>query len=233
MTPQTLHISSIKTPNLIKKNLFPALRPGPTAISGASHQKHIPSSSLNITNVLTKALFCLLLTVTSALADGFNLEFSLETNPHVTVHLSPEQIIEVGRTRRLVLTQEQKEKLGYNLKNVPDVFGVESPREPTCSCCISPAMWTDTDKVTIWLDRYSDTEQFSKHALTARQQDLHFVMDSEGRIFHKGTEVSFDRFNNIANTKDGVQLAMPPICPPDVEKKIDVMTSKGRVSFKL
>ena len=130
----------------MKKNLFPALRPGPSAISGASHQKHIPSSSLNITNVLTKALFCLLLTVTSALADGFKLEFSLETNPHVTVHLSPEQIIEVGRTRRLVLTQEQKEKLGYNLKNVPDVFGVESPREPTCSCCISPAMWTDTDK---------------------------------------------------------------------------------------
>ena len=161
----------------MKKNLFPALRPGPTAISGASHQKHIPSSSLNITNVLTKALFCLLLTVTSALADGFKLEFSLETNPHVTVHLSPEQIIEVGRTRRLVLTQEQKERLGYNLKNVPDVFGVESPREPTCSCCISPAMWTDTDKVTIWLDRYSDTEQFSKHALTARQQDLNFVMD--------------------------------------------------------
>jgi hypothetical protein len=212
--------------------LSPALRPDPTAISGAFRQKQI-HSSLSITNVLTQALFCLLFTATSTLADGFNLEFSLETNPHVTVHLSPEQIIEVGRTRRLVLTQEQKEKLGYNLKNVPDVFGVESLREPTCSCCISPAMWTDTDKVTVWLDRSSETEQFSQHALTARQKDLHFVMDSEGRIFHKGTEVSFDKFSDTANTKNGVKLAMPPVCPPDVEKKIDVMISKGRVSFKL
>jgi|GEM_PF-3362346 len=184
-------------------------------------------------NTLTRVIVCLLFVVPSALADGFRLSFALETSPHVIVHLSPEQIIEVGRTRRLVLTQEQKQKLAYNLKNVPDVFGVESMGEPDCSCCISPAMWTDTDKVTIWLHKYSSEKDLSEYYRTVRQQDRHFVMDSEGRIFHKGTEVSFDRFSDIANTGDGVQLAMPPICPPDVEKKIDDMKSRGRVSSRL
>ena len=180
------------------------------------------------------ALIFLSFSCSQAFADGFSLVFALETSPHVIVHLTPEQVIEVGRTRRLVLTEEQKKNLGYTLENVPDIFGVESLGEPDCSCCISPAMWTDTDKVTIWIKKYSSKKDLSEYYRTVRLQDRHFVMDSEGRIFHKGTEVSFDDFRDIANTGEyGVHLAMPPICPADIKKQIDDMKSKGRVSSRL
>ena len=174
------------------------------------------------------------LSFSQAVADGFSLTFALETSPHVIVRLTPEQVIEVGRTRRLVLTEEQKNNLGYNLKNVPDVFGVESLGEPDCSCCISPAMWTDRDRVTIWIEKYSSKKDMSEYYRTVRLKERHFVMDSEGRVFHKGTEISLDRFREIANTGEyGVHLAMPPICPPDIKKQIDELKSKGRVSSRL
>lgn len=180
------------------------------------------------------ALVSLSASFSQAFADGFSFAFALETSPHVIVRLSPEQVIEVGRTRRLVLTEEQKKKLNYNLKNVPDILGVESLGEPDCSCCISPAMWTDTDKVTIWIEKYSSKKDLSEYYRTVRLQDRHFVMDSEGRVFQKGTEVPFDKFREIANTGEhGVHLAMPPICPPNIKKQVDELKSEGRVSSRL
>lgn len=96
-----------------------------------------------------------------AFADGFSLTTALETSPHLTIRLSPSQISEVGRTRCLTLTKEQRDRLGRTLKSVPRVLGIESLGEPDCSCCISPAMWTDTDKVTMWIDKYSPAKDLS------------------------------------------------------------------------
>ncbi len=180
------------------------------------------------------ALAFLSVSFSQAFADGFSLAFARETSPHLIVHLSPSQITEVGQKRSLTLTKEQQDNLTRNLKNVPQIFGVESLSEPDCSCCISPAMWTSTDKVTIWLDKYSPSKDLSKYYRDIRQEKRQFVMDADGNIFQAGQLVEFEEFVRQAKIGEhGVHLAMPPQPPVELEAKLVQLRKDGRVSSKL
>jgi len=180
------------------------------------------------------ALVFLSVSSSQVFADGFSLTFALETSPHLTIRLSPSQISEVGRSRSLMLTKEQRDRLGRNLKSVPRVLGVESLGEPDCSCCISPAMWTDTDKVTIWIDKYSPTKDLSKYYRDIRQKNRHFVMDANGSIFQAGKRVDFEEFIRQAKVGEhGVHLAMPPQTPSGLDAKLAQLRKDGRVSSRL
>lgn len=185
-------------------------------------------------NSFRAALVIVFAAVSSAFADGFRLTWALETIPHVVVILTPTQIDEVGSRRCLTLTADQKQKLSQNLKSIPRVLGVESLGEPDCSCCICPVMWTAIDRVTIWLPRYSNTKDLTKYYRTVRERDRHFVMDSKGRVFQKGKEISIDRLREIASTGEfGVHLAMPPDWPPKIEARLKDLREAGRISSKL
>jgi len=62
------------------------------------------------------------------------------------------QITTVGRERKLILSDAQRNTLSKYVRKVPKTLGVESVGEPDCSCHISSAMWTATAEVTIWTE---------------------------------------------------------------------------------
>lgn len=94
-------------------------------------QQRIPMSRTPLHCLVAVALLAVHV---SAWADGFRLTWARENEPHIVMQLSPDQVAAVGRERKLLLTQSQRETLAKFTKKVPPVLGVESLGEPDCSC---------------------------------------------------------------------------------------------------
>jgi hypothetical protein len=169
-------------------------------------------------------------------ADGFSHLRAREQESHVVLQLSPEQVAVVGRERKLVLTTAQRENLARFAPRVPEVLGVESVREPDCSCCISSAMWTDTNEVTIWIERLARDRDGSKLYYECRAKPDSYTMDAEGRIFSAGQPVSWRQFQAaVLSTKEGeyTQLSRPPKVPSRLEYRMAKLMKQKVFLYRL
>lgn len=187
----------------------------------------------SIIQIFTTAL---ILTQT-ALADGFILERARENKSHIEMQLSPEQVATVGRERKLVLTPSQRETLASFAKNVPKVLGVESLGEPDCSCCLSSALWTDTNEVTIWVQHLPYDKDGSKWYHEVRKKPGHYTADANGRIFAAGKEVKWAEFESVVlkstEGAGGVQLSLPPKEPKELASKLKRLRAKRYIGTRL
>ncbi len=164
-----------------------------------------------------------LITTQPAFPDGFRLDWAREHEPHIVMQLSSEQVVTVGRERKLVLTPSQRETLAKITKNVPKILGVESLGEPDCSCCISSALWTDTNEVTIWIQRLAHDRNGSDYYHEIRKKPFHYTADTNGRIFSAGKEIKWSVFESTvlrAKNSERIQLSLPPKLPEELASKL-------------
>ena len=188
---------------------------------------------------LYPSLISIVLATTPAmvLADGFSLARSLKHEKHVVISLTPGQVIQVGRERKLELTEQQKKTIKKLSKHVPGVLGVESLVEPDCGCCISSAMWTETTKVTIWIDRLAYDKDGSKFYFECRLLPGYFTMDSTGQIFAATKPVTWIEFTKDVRLRvrrgEPRHLSLPPIVPPDIQKRLDALPEKENPSGRM
>jgi hypothetical protein len=178
----------------------------------------------------------LLMPVQESLADGFSYFRARERNAHVVLQLSPEQVAMVGRERKLVLTPAQRENLTSFAPKVPAVLGVESVREPDCSCCISSAMWTDTNEVTIWIERLTRDRDGSKLYYECRTKPGSYTMNVEGQIFSAGQPVTWRQFQAVVlATKEGeyIHLSRPPKVPSRLEYRLAKLMKQKVFLYRL
>ena len=172
----------------------------------------------------------------SAFADGFQLRWAIEHEPHVVLHLSPDQITAVGRERKLVLTAEQRENLQRFAKDVPSALGVESLGEPDCSCHISSALWTATDQVTVWTERLARDKDGSKSYYEVRLKKGFFTADANGRIYSGGQPVTWEQFETAVKSKrddEYIQLSLPPVEPPAFAARVRALKEKHHFYYRL
>ena len=170
------------------------------------------------------------------LADGFQLSWALKHEPHVVLRLTEEQVSLVGRERRLVLTEAQRAKLRKHAKSVPDTLGVESLREPDCSCCIGSVLWTATDQVTVWTDRLARDVDGSRRFYEIRKKQGFYTADAAGQIYAAGRPLTWEEFEKaLKKKKDGqyVQLSLPPIQPSEFAVRVQSLKEKHPFFYRL
>ena len=181
-------------------------------------------------------VIALLVVHASAWADGFRLDWARENEPHVVIQLTPDQLISVGRERKLTLTQDQRSTLTKFTKKVPLVLGVESLGEPDCSCHISSALWTSTSEVTIWIERLRGDANGSRFYYEVRSKPGHYTANVEGDIFAAGKPVSWSDFEAaVLAKKDGeyVQLSLPPIVPKSFSERLQELRTRKYFGHRL
>ena len=182
------------------------------------------------------ATVALLVCQVAAWADGFQLNQAREYDRHVVIQLSPEQVETVGRERKLILTESQRERLGAFMKKVPPVLGVESLGEPDCSCHISSALWTATKEVTIWTDRLATDRDGSRYYHEVRRQPGRYTANANGELFAAGRPVSWAAFEAaVLRRKDGeyLQLSLPPIEPKSFARRVRALQARKHFSHRL
>ena len=172
-------------------------------------------------------LIALFLSSGLLIADGFSLNRAIAQDEPCVLRLTKTQIAQVGRERKLVLNEAQKQKLQKKTKNVPAILGVESLGEPDCSCCISSAMWTNTRTITVWIRRLAYDRTGSRFFYECRLKPGHYTMDAAGRIYIAGKPVTWDAF--IADMRERVRaklprhLSLPPTVPSGIQRKLDLL----------
>ena len=169
-------------------------------------------------------------------ADKFAINRAREHEPHIVMQLSPPQIATVGRERKLILTQDQRETLARFTKKVPRVLGVESLGEPDCSCHISSALWTATNEVTIWIDRLRGDPHGSKAYYEGRRQRGYYTANANGELFAAGKPVSWPAFEAaVLRKKDNeyIQLSLPPNAPKDFIRRVHKLDAIGDFNYRL
>ena len=191
-----------------------------------------------MTHLLRFASLCLLFCAAwnQARADGFRLDWAREHEAHIVIQLSPEQTATVGRERKLHLTDSQRETLSKFTKKVPRLLGVESLGEPDCSCCISSALWTDTNEVTIWVGRLARDPDGSRAYYDVRHKQGHYTADAEGRIYAAGKAITWEQFERaVLAKKEGeyIQLSLPPIEPKDFSTRVRRLKAKMNFNHRL
>ncbi|MES2572555.1 MAG: hypothetical protein V4710_21205 [Verrucomicrobiota bacterium] len=172
----------------------------------------------------------------SAWADGFHLTRALENKPHIVMQLSPAQVAVVGRERKLVLTEDQRETLSQFMKKVPRVLGVESLGEPDCSCHLSSALWTATSEVTIWVNQLAHDADGSKFYHEVRRKRGHYTANANGEIFASGRPVSWSAFEAaVRGKKDGnyIQLSRPPTEPKHFTIRLRELQARAHFNSRL
>jgi len=169
-------------------------------------------------------------------ADGFSYLRARERNAHIVMQLSPDQVETVGRERKLVLTEAQKETLAKFTKRPPSVLGVESLGEPDCSCHISSVFWTATSEVTIWIERLSRDPDGSKDYYEVRNQPGYFTANASGEIFAAGKPVSWAQFKAAVlamKEEEYVQLSLPPTQPKDFAARVRRLKETKNFYYRL
>ena len=152
------------------------------------------------------------------------------------MQLSPEQSTVVGRERKLHLTGPQRETLSKFAKKVPRTLGVESLGEPDCSCHISSALWTDTNEVTIWIERLASDPDGSRFYYEVRHKRGRYTADAEGRIFAAGKPITWKQFERAVLTKkegEYIQLSLPPREPGDFTARVQRLKAKVNFNHRL
>ena len=187
-----------------------------------------------MTTFLRFGSLCLLLCAAlhQARADGFRLDWAREHEPHIEMQLSAEQIAAVGRERKLHLTNDQRETLSKFTKKVPRILGVESLGEPDCSCHISSALWTETNEVTIWIERLARDPDGSRAYYEVRHKRGYYTADAEGRIYAAGKPITWEQFERAVLAKkedEYIQLSLPPTEPRDFTTRVRRL--KARMNF--
>jgi hypothetical protein len=190
------------------------------------------------TRHLSGLLFFLALSalLPAALADGFSYAWSRENEPHIVLKLSPEQIVTVGRERKLVLSERQHRTLIKFNKAVPRALGVESLGEPDCSCHISSALWTAPDEVTIWVERLGYDRDGSRLYYEVRRKKGRYTADNDGRIYAAGQPVSWKQFEKaVLSRKDNeyIQLSLPPDAPKEFLARVERLRDRKHFSQRL
>ncbi len=171
-----------------------------------------------------------------ARADGFRLDWAREHEPHIVMQLSPDQVATVGRERKLILTEGQRETLARFTKKIPRVLGVESLGEPDCSCHISSALWTATSEVTIWIDRLQRDPDGSKAYYKVRRQRGYYTANANGELFTAGQPVSWPAFEAaVLRKKEGeyIQLSLPPTEPNNFTARIRELKARANFNHRL
>lgn len=191
-----------------------------------------------MTPLLRICSLCLLLCVSlhQARADGFRLDWARENEAHIVMQLSPEQIATVGRERKLHLTDSQRDTLSKFTKKVPRILGVESLGEPDCSCHISSALWTDTNEVTIWVERLARDPDGSRAYYEVRHKQGYYTADAEGHIYAAGKPITWKQFEQaVLAKKEGeyIQLSLPPIEPRDFSERVRRLKAKMNFNHRL
>ena len=189
-------------------------------------------STLSLIRIFTIAL----ITTQAVLADGFSLAWAREHEPHIVMQLSSDQVATIGRERKLVLTLSQRETLAKFTKEVPEILGVESLGEPDCGCCISSALWTDTNEVTIWVQRLANDKNGSNYYHEIRKKPRHFTAYANGCIFAAGEEVKWTAFESLVlRSKDGesIQLSLPPRLPEEFASKLKLLRAQKHIGSRL
>lgn len=174
--------------------------------------------------------------ISASLADGFSLAWSLKNEPHVVLELTPEQIATVGRERKLVLTDAQRTTLRRRVKKVPRVLGVESPGEPDCGCCISPAFWSATNQMVIWTRRLASDKDGGRYYHELRLKPGLYTADAQGQIYAAGQPVTWKQFEAAVLAKredEYLQLSMPPQEPRDFAARVARLKKRKNFFFRL
>jgi hypothetical protein len=169
-------------------------------------------------------------------ADGFRLDWARENEAHIVMQLSPEQTALVGRERKLHLTDLQRETLSKFTKKVPRMIGVESLGEPDCSCHISSALWTDTNEVTIWVERLARDPDGSRAYYEVRHKRGYYTADAEGRIYAAGKAITWKQFEGAVLAKkeeEYIQLSLPPREPKDFTARLRRLKAKMNFNHRL
>jgi hypothetical protein len=152
------------------------------------------------------------------------------------MQLTPEQTALVGRERKLYLTDSQRETLSKFAKKVPRIIGVESLGEPDCSCHISSALWTDTNEVTIWVERLARDPDGSRAYYEVRQKRGYYTADAGGRIYAAGKSITWEQFERAVLAKkedESIQLSLPPREPKEFTVRVERLKAQMNFNHRL
>jgi hypothetical protein len=169
-------------------------------------------------------------------ADGFDLKWERENRLHLVMQLSPDQVLAVGRERKLTLTERQRGTLAKFTKQVPNVLGVESLGEPDCSCHVSSALWTAPSEVTIWIERLQKDTDGSKMYYEIRSKPGYYTANTKGEIFNAGKPVSWSAFEAALLSKgeqEVVKLSLPPAAPKSFTDRVQKLRARKPFNERL